>query len=113
MSDYRLIYTTWPDAESAEAAARAAVEQGLAACANILPGATSVFRWEGAIQRETETVMLLKTTAENAHALRDALTAHHPYDTPAIVALDVDADASGARFLEWVGAATGPEPALE
>lgn len=113
MSDYRLIYTTWPDAGSAEAAARAVVESGLAACANILPGAVSVFRWEGAIQRETEAVMILKTTIDNAAALTAALAERHPYDTPAIVALDVDAEMSSQKYLDWIGAGTGPEPALE
>jgi len=113
MSDYRLLYTTWPDAETAEAAARAAVKDGLAACANILPGMVSVFRWDGAIQREAETVMLLKTTAQQAPALRDALIARHPYDTPAIVALDVDAAASARPFLDWIAACAGPERAAK
>lgn len=113
MSNYRLIYSTWPDAVSAEQAAGAAVRSGLAACANILPGAVSVFRWEGEIQRAQEVVMLLKTTADQAAALVAALAAQHPYDTPALVALDVDAGASDAGFLDWVGAACGPEPALE
>ena len=57
MSEYRMIYSTWPDAETAEAAARRVLDEGLAACANILPGAVSLYRWEGKIMRDPETVM--------------------------------------------------------
>ena len=113
MSDYRLIYTTWPDAQTAEDAGRAVVESGLAACANIIPGVVSVFRWEGQMKRESEVVMLLKTTVDQAAALIAALAARHPYDTPALVALDLDAAVSGQKFLDWIGAVCGPEPALE
>lgn len=108
MSGYRLIYSTWPDAGAAEDAARSVVESGLAACANILPGAVSVFRWEGATQREAEVVMVLKTTADKAAALSSALAALHPYDTPALVSLQVDAETSSPRFLDWIGAQCGP-----
>lgn len=113
MSDYRLIYSTWPDAATAEDAANAVVRSGLAACANILPGAVSVFRWEGKLQREQEAVMLLKTTADEAPALVARLAELHPYDTPALVALAIDGRVSAAKFLDWIGAACGPEPALE
>ncbi len=103
MSDFRLIYTTWPDADAAEAAAKEAVSDGLAACANILPSAVSVFCWEGELQRDSETVMLLKTTAEAAPRLIAALGARHPYDTPALVTLEVDEARSAQPFLDWVG----------
>lgn len=102
MSDCRLIYTTWPDMETAESAARAAVESGLAACANILPGMVSIFRWDGAMQRETEAVMLLKTTADAAAALSSLLSSLHPYDTPAVMSLAVDAETSSGKFLKWI-----------
>ena len=102
MSDCRLIYTTWPDMETAESAARSAVESGLAACANIIPGMVSVFRWDGAVQRESEVVMLLKTTADGAAALSSLMSSVHPYDTPAVMSLAVDAATSSAPFLAWI-----------
>ncbi len=102
MTGWRLIYSTWPDPESAEAAAREMVESGLAACANILPGMVSVYVWDGETQRASETVMLLKTGAERASELTAALSARHPYDTPAILALDIDAARSFQPFLDWI-----------
>ena len=54
----REIYTTWPDADSAQAAAGIAVTEGLCACANLLPGMTSVYRWQGAIETAAECVAL-------------------------------------------------------
>ena len=70
MSEPLLIYTTWPDTESARAFAAEAVEARLAACANILGPMTSVYRWQGAVEQATETPMLLKTTSDVVEALR-------------------------------------------
>ncbi len=98
--DAVVVYTTWPDADSATAAAEALVGQGLAACANILPAMTSVFIWEGALQRERETAMILKTRRGLADRLVAETRRHHPYDTPAILVLEV---AGGYRpFLAWI-----------
>lgn len=103
MSEHRLIYSTWPDSKTAEAAAAKVVEAGLAACANILPGMTSVFLWEGKSAREVECAMILKTSAAAAPALIAALAEDHPYELPALVALDLDEAASSAPFLAWIG----------
>lgn len=97
------LYSTWPDQQRAEAAARTLIEQRLAACANIIPGAISVYRWEGAMQRDSETIMIVKTSAERAVAARDALLAAHPYDVPCVTVLRIDADASNPQFLAWIG----------
>jgi len=102
MSAHRMIYSTWPDAESAEAAARVVIEAGLAACANILPGAVSVFAWEGRTMRDPESIMLLKTSAGAAAGLIERLAALHPYDTPALTAIPLDDDASHAPYLAWL-----------
>ena len=101
------IYTTWPDAAAAEAAAGALVEARLCACANILPGMTSVYSWQGRIETAQECVMILKTTADEAETLRDRILELHPYDTPCILALTVDKAASAADFLAWIAAETG------
>lgn len=97
------LYSTWPSRESAEAAARALLEQRLIACANILPGAVSLFRWEGEIQVESEAVMFAKTSAERAPAARDAMLQLHPYSLPSIAALRINSAESSASFLEWIG----------
>lgn len=96
----RLIYSTFPEMEAAEAAAREMVEAGLVACANILPAMVSLYRWEGALERAQEVVLLLKTTQARAPEVMEALKARHPYEMPAILVLEV-ADGDPA-YLGWI-----------
>ena len=107
MQDVVLIYTTWPDAETADRAARAAVEQRHAACANKLPPIESVFRWEGVVDSAVEIPVIFKTTVVAATGLRDLILAMHPYELPCIVALPVSAAQSHPAFLGWIAAETG------
>lgn len=102
MDEIVLLYTTWPDAETAEAAAVAAVESHLAACANILGPMTSVYRWEGRIERQGEIPMILKTTAAAAPSLSALIQERHPYQTPCVLALPVLAAGSNPAFLAWI-----------
>jgi periplasmic divalent cation tolerance protein len=98
------VYTTWPDAEAAEAVGRELVADKLAACVNILPGMVSVYAWQGAIERAEEAVMIVKTRAALAEAVAAAVRAAHPYETPAIVTLPV---AGGdPAYLGWIRAET-------
>jgi periplasmic divalent cation tolerance protein len=101
-----LVYTTWPDLASAEFAASSLLEARLAACLNILPGMTSVYRWEGRIERSSEVVMLIKTRSELTAACIVHVCQHHPYANPAAFVLAIPHGA--AAFLEWIGAATAP-----
>jgi periplasmic divalent cation tolerance protein len=94
------VYATFPDMASAEAIASALVESGLAACANLVPGMRSIFRWKGQIERTEEVVAFVKTTEALADDVIAAIEARHPYDTPAIVVLPI---ASGSRrYLDWI-----------
>ena len=106
MDEIVLLYTTWPDAETAQAAADAAVEAELAACANILAPMTSVYRWGGKIERRDEVSMILKTTAAASERLRDLIAARHPYETPCILALPVLEAGSNRAFLAWIAEQT-------
>jgi periplasmic divalent cation tolerance protein len=108
MSDALLVYTTWPDAESARAFAREAVEASLAACVHVYPPITSVYSWQGALEEGPETPMVLKTTRAAAGALRARLAERHPYDLPPFTALPVDAGASSAAFLAWIAQGSRP-----
>jgi periplasmic divalent cation tolerance protein len=108
MSDIVLLYTTWPDALTAETAAAEALAERLAACANVLAPMRSIYRWKGAIEEASETPMILKTTRARALALKDFLVAKHPYETPAVVVLDTHAAASHGPFLDWIAAETAP-----
>ncbi len=99
-----LVYATFPSTTAAEALAEAVVGQGLAACANIIPGMMSVYVWDGTLQREQEVVMLLKTRAGLADRLIGAAVAMHPYDTPAFLVIPVTGGAQ--PFLDWVNEQT-------
>jgi periplasmic divalent cation tolerance protein len=96
------VYATFADAEEAARIARTLVEERLAACANILGPARSIYRWEGEIEDGTEVAALFKTRAEQAEALMARLAALHSYDVPAAVVWPV-ADALPA-YAQWVAA---------
>ena len=102
MPETVILYTTWPDAEKAEAVGAEAVAERLAACANIFAPITSIYRWEGAIERSNEVPMILKTSARTAPVLRDFLHERHPYEVPCILTLRVDETLSDSAFIAWV-----------
>jgi periplasmic divalent cation tolerance protein len=104
----RVVLTTAPDRDTALRLARGLVEERLAACAQVLPGLTSVYRWEGTVQEAGEVLLLIKTSAERVVALESWLRSAHPYDTPECVAL---APARvEPRYLAWLEAACAQEP---
>ena len=88
--------------DEAPALARALVSEGLAACVNLIPGVTSIYRWERAVHEDAETTMLIKVAAEGVEALSARIRALHSYDTPEIVVLPVDVEASDASYVAWV-----------
>lgn len=96
----RTVFVSAPDAETAETIGRALVDEGLAACVNVIPGMVSVYRWEGEVQREGETLMIAKTTEARMRALRDRIVQLHPYDVPEVLILDVVA--GHEAYLRWV-----------
>ncbi|WP_417490725.1 divalent-cation tolerance protein CutA [Maricaulis sp.] len=110
MSKYRWIYTTWPEAALAEGAARTLVEERLCACANILPGMRSVYRWQGAVEIADEAVMILKADARTTGALQSRLRELHPATTPCFLALRIDAGMSSPDFLAWLSQSSRQNP---
>lgn len=95
-----LVYTTFPDAETALAVAEDLVSARLAACVNVLPGMRSVYAWKGTVERAEEVVAILKTREGLADALSAALKARHPYETPVILHLPTGgADADTAAWI--------------
>ncbi|WP_153161822.1 divalent-cation tolerance protein CutA [Zoogloea sp. 1C4] len=99
-----LVLTNLPDADSAKQVARQLVEQRLAACVNILPACTSVYRWNDAVESATEVPVLIKTTLARYPALQAALTEVHPYELPEIIAVPLHEGLPA--YLAWVGAET-------
>jgi periplasmic divalent cation tolerance protein len=106
-SDYRLVLCTCPDQETAASIAERLVTDRLAACANLVPGLTSIYRWQGQIQRDSEVLLLIKTRAACLDNLSATLRGLHPYELPEIIALPVT-DGLPA-YLTWVTACTQPE----
>jgi periplasmic divalent cation tolerance protein len=84
------VYTTYPSIVEAETAGRALVERRLCACVNILPGMVSLYWWQGKIDRGDEVVMIIKTRASLAEAVRAAVKQMHSYSTPAILVLPIE-----------------------
>jgi periplasmic divalent cation tolerance protein len=99
----QVVLVTAPDLEVAARIARALVEEGLAACANLVPGVRSIYRWQGAVQDDAEVLLVLKTRASLGPALAARVRALHPYELPEVVALAV---AGGSEpYLDWVRSA--------
>ena len=84
-----LVYTTFPDEETALAIGGELVAAKLAACVNVLPGMRSVYAWKGEIERGQEVVALVKTRVALREAVGEALKSRHPYETPIILFLEV------------------------
>jgi periplasmic divalent cation tolerance protein len=98
------VYTTWPTTVEAEQAGRALVERRLAACVNILPGMISHYRWQGAVERAEEAVMIIKTRASLASDVEATVRKLHPYDVPAILVLPLES--VERNYLGWLLAET-------
>ena len=94
------VYATFPTPAEAERIALAMVEQGHAACANILQPCLSLYRWEGELHREQEIPALFKTSAAKARTLIEAIAALHSHDVPAITAWPVSE--SLPAYAQWV-----------
>ena len=99
-----LVLTNLPDRAAAERLADALIEKRVAACVNILAPCRSVYRWQGAVQRDEEHPMLIKTTEDRYAALEAAIRAGHPYELPEIIALPVERGLPA--YLDWVAAET-------
>jgi periplasmic divalent cation tolerance protein len=95
-----LVLTTLGSAEDARTFVTGLVEDRLVACGTLLPGAASVYRWEGAITEEPEVVVLLKTDASKWDALSAAVTERHPYEVPELLAFPVERGMD--LYLSWL-----------
>lgn len=99
-----MIYSTFPDTATAKDVGGKLVDHGLAACVNIIPQMTSIYRWEGALTTNSEAIMLIKTRAALAAKVIAAVEVEHPYDTPALLVFEVTHGAQG--YLDWLASQT-------
>ncbi len=100
MRDVVLVLSTAPDNASAETLARALVDERLAACVNVLPAMTSIYRWRGSVEQSAERQLIIKTTREALPALRSRFVELHSYELPEFIVLDVFS--GGADYLAWI-----------
>src|ERR1700686_4085845 len=100
MTDKIVVLTTCDSEELATRLARHLMDQRLAACVNIVPGARSVYRWKDKIEESTEVLLMIKSRRELFPALRDEIEKIHTYEVPEIIAMPV-VDGSEA-YLSWI-----------
>src|SRR5690242_16706151 len=94
-----LILTTVPDDGRAETIASALINERLVACVNVFGPVISIYQWKGAVEREAERQMVIKTTTDRTGAIADRLSQMHPYDLPEFVVLPAEA---GQAYEQWV-----------
>ncbi len=99
-----VVLCTVPLDFDAERLAAELVESSLAACVQIGPGVTSVYRWQGAVEKGAEKILLIKSRAGLFGALEAAIKARHPYEVPEIISLPVSD--GHAPYLDWLAAGT-------
>jgi periplasmic divalent cation tolerance protein len=97
-----VVLCTVGSVDDAERIARAMVEQGHAACVNVVSGVSSFYRWKGEVARDDEWLLVMKTTAAHFEALREAVVKAHPYDVPEVVELPIER--GHTPYLEWIEA---------
>lgn len=98
--DLRVVLSTCGNQQEAEHIAHALVESQLAACVNILPGAHSVYRWQGKVESAQEVLLLIKTSAQYLERVQNAITALHSYELPEIMAVKVSGGSES--YLGWL-----------
>jgi periplasmic divalent cation tolerance protein len=102
-----IVFTTFANESDAARVVSALVGERLIACGNILPGARSLYRWEGRVADEREVVVLMKSRKQDWAALMARLHELHPYDTPECLAVRVAAGAP--KYMAWLESALEPE----
>jgi len=97
--DVLVVLVTCPP-DKAQGIADALVDERVAACVNVVPSLSSVYRYKGEVHHENEAMLLVKTTKDRFEALKQAVLKHHPYELPEVIAVAVDR--GHTPYLEWV-----------
>ena len=100
MVDDILVLITAPNADKARSIAEALVSEQLAACVNIIPAIESVYRWEGKVSRDSEALLIVKTTNDCYEALERRVKQLHSYTTPEVIAVKIER--GSAEYLKWL-----------
>lgn len=105
---YIMVFMTAPDEETGAKIGELVVEEGLAACCNIIPGLRSIYSWKGEMYDEPEALCIFKTRAELFEKLKDRISELHTYEVPEITAVDISDGLP--EYLRWIDDVTGKTP---
>ena len=97
---FAVVLVTAPDMDAARLLAKAALQARLAACANLLPGIESHYWWQEKMEVSQEILIIFKTRKSRVAALEKLILARHPYDTPEILVLALNA--GNGKYLDWI-----------
>lgn len=97
---YQVIFVTVPNKKEAEKIAGSLLKHRLAACVNIIPGITSVYRWKGGIEKSKELLLVIKTSKNKTDNLIKLVKKEHPYDIPEIISLPITK--GNKDYLRWI-----------
>ena len=103
-TDANVVLTTVASEDEAVTFVRALLDRRLIACGTLMPGARSLYRWQGKIADEREVVLLLKTRSARVEALQEAFRELHPYKVPELLVLSVDSGLD--KYIEWINGET-------
>jgi len=111
MTDKIVVFNTCGSAAEAESLARSLVEKRLAACVNVIAPVTSYYRWDGAIKRDQEWLLAIKSSRPLFDAVRAAIEAAHSYDLPELIAVPIIE--GSANYLDWLSRELQPPANIE
>ena len=104
MSKHCVVLVTCPDRATGETIAGTLIEEKLEACANLVEGVTSIYRWKGKIEHEAEALLIIKTRRAHFSLLEARVKELHPYEVPEIIAADIAA--GNTPYLNWIDETT-------
>lgn len=98
----RLLYITTSDKDEAKKIGRALVEENLAACANVIDGMNSIYKWKGEIKEEDECVLIVKTHYSRVKKVTRRVKEMHSYEVPCVISFTITEDEGNQEYLEWL-----------
>lgn len=104
-----LIYTTYPDIDTAKKSVHSLLSRRLVACANIIPGMLSIYRWQGKVEEANEVIVIYKTQNHLFETCRVEIKKEHPYEVPCI--LEIEIKQGDQTYLSWLSEETDSDAA--
>lgn len=98
----RLLYITTSDKNEARKIGRALVEKNLVACANIIDGMQSIYKWKGEVQEDEECVLIVKTHYSRVRKVTRLIKEMHSYECPCVISFTITEDEGNEEYLQWL-----------